>query len=37
MLEVVHFELGPVMTNVYLIADPQSGEAVVIDPAVMVR
>ncbi len=33
MLEVVRFELGPVMTNVYLIADPQSGEAVVIDPA----
>ena len=33
MLEIVRFELGPVMTNVYLIADPQSGEAVVIDPA----
>jgi hydroxyacylglutathione hydrolase len=33
MLEIVRFELGPVMTNVYLIADPQTGDAVVIDPA----
>jgi glyoxylase-like metal-dependent hydrolase (beta-lactamase superfamily II) len=33
MLEIVKFELGPVMTNVYLIADPQTGEAAVIDPA----
>lgn len=33
MLEIVPFTLGPVMTNAYLIADPESGEAVVIDPA----
>ena len=33
MLEIVSFTLGPVMTNVYLIADQLSGEAVVIDPA----
>jgi hydroxyacylglutathione hydrolase len=33
MLEIVTFVLGPVDTNTYLIADSQSGEAVVIDPA----
>lgn len=33
MLEIVTFVLGPVQTNSYLIADPQTGEAVVIDPA----
>ncbi len=33
MLEIVSFVLGPVMTNGYLVADPESGEAVVIDPA----
>jgi glyoxylase-like metal-dependent hydrolase (beta-lactamase superfamily II) len=33
MLEIVNFTLGPVMTNAYLVADPGSGEAVVIDPA----
>ena len=33
MIEIVSLVLGPVDTNVYLIADPQSGEAVVIDPA----
>lgn len=33
MLEIIQFELGPVMTNAYLIADPQTGEAAVIDPA----
>ena len=33
MLEIVTFTLGPVMTNTYLIADPQTGEAAVIDPA----
>lgn len=33
MLEILPFVLGPVETNVYLVADPQSGEAVVIDPA----
>jgi hydroxyacylglutathione hydrolase len=33
MLSIETFVLGPVQTNVYLIADPQEGEAVVIDPA----
>ncbi|PWH16498.1 MAG: hydrolase [Anaerolineae bacterium] len=33
MLEIVSFTLGPVQTNAYLIADPQTGEAAVIDPA----
>ncbi len=33
MLEIVNFALGPVMTNAYLIADPGTGDAVVIDPA----
>jgi glyoxylase-like metal-dependent hydrolase (beta-lactamase superfamily II) len=33
MLEIVRLELGPVLTNSYLIADPETGEAVVIDPA----
>lgn len=33
MLEIVEFTLGPVMTNAYLVADPHSAEAVVIDPA----
>ena len=33
MLSIVTFSLGPVMTNCYLVADPQTGEAVVIDPA----
>jgi hydroxyacylglutathione hydrolase len=33
MLEIVSFTLGAVMTNVYLVADPITGEAVVIDPA----
>ena len=33
MLEIVPFLLGPVQTNSFLIADPQTGEAVVIDPA----
>ncbi|UCH60193.1 MAG: MBL fold metallo-hydrolase [Anaerolineales bacterium] len=33
MLAIVPFTLGPVMTNAYLVADPQSREAVVIDPA----
>jgi hydroxyacylglutathione hydrolase len=31
-LEIVDFVLGPVQTNAYLLADPQSGEAAVIDP-----
>ncbi len=33
MLEIVPLVLGPVATNCYLIADPKSGEAAVIDPA----
>jgi len=33
MLQVVALTLGPVETNAYLIADPQSGDAAVIDPA----
>lgn len=33
MLEIATFTLGSVMTNAYLIADPVTREAVVIDPA----
>lgn len=33
MLEIVSFTLGPAQTNAYLIADPQTSEAVVIDPS----
>ena len=33
MLDVVSFVLGPVQTNAYLIADRDTGEAAVIDPA----
>src|SRR5574340_959832 len=33
MLEIVTLVLGPVQTNAYLIGDPKSGEAAVIDPA----
>ncbi len=33
MLSIVSLTLGPVMTNTYIIADDNSGEAVVIDPA----
>lgn len=33
MLTLIPFTLGPVQTNAYLIADAQTGEAVVIDPA----
>jgi len=33
MLEIVSYTLGPVITNAYLVADPQTREAVVIDPA----
>ncbi len=32
-MEIVRFVLGPVETNTYLIADPESGQAAVIDPA----
>lgn len=33
MLEIVRFVLGPVQTNAYLVGDPPSGVAAVIDPA----
>jgi hydroxyacylglutathione hydrolase len=33
MLEIVSFVLGPVATNTYLVADEDTKEAVVIDPA----
>ena len=33
MLKIVSFTLGPVMTNAYLIADTESKEAAIIDPA----
>ena len=33
MLEIVTFTLGPAMTNAYLVADPDTKEAAVIDPA----
>jgi hydroxyacylglutathione hydrolase len=33
MLEIISFVLGPVLTNVYLVADPKTKAAVVIDPA----
>lgn len=33
MLEIKSFTLGPAFTNAYLIADPETKEAAVIDPA----
>lgn len=33
MLEIISFALGPVGTNTYLAADPDTGEATIIDPA----
>jgi len=33
MLDIVTFTLGPAFTNAYLIADPETKEAAVIDPA----
>ena len=33
MLEIVNLVLGPVETNAYLVADPATGDAAVIDPA----
>jgi glyoxylase-like metal-dependent hydrolase (beta-lactamase superfamily II) len=33
MLEILPFTLGPVATNAYLAADPETKEAAVIDPA----
>jgi glyoxylase-like metal-dependent hydrolase (beta-lactamase superfamily II) len=33
MLQITKFVLGPVATNTYIIADPESNQAVVVDPA----
>lgn len=33
MIDIVTLQLGPVMTNAYLVADPETKEAAVIDPA----
>ncbi|NOY97979.1 MAG: MBL fold metallo-hydrolase [Chloroflexi bacterium] len=33
MLEILSFTLGPVTTNAYLVADSETGDAAVIDPA----
>ena len=33
MLEIVTFTLGPAQTNAYLVADPETKEAAVIDPS----
>jgi len=33
MLEIILFTVGPVSTNAYLVADPDTKEAAVIDPA----
>ncbi len=33
MLEIVSFTLGPAQTNAYLVADPDTKEAAVIDPS----
>jgi len=33
MLEIISFTLGMAYTNAYLVADPETGEATVIDPA----
>ncbi|MEO5887730.1 MAG: MBL fold metallo-hydrolase [Anaerolineales bacterium] len=33
MLEIISFILGPAQTNAYLVADPETKEAVVIDPS----
>ena len=33
MLAIETYVLGPVQTNAYLLADPETGEAAVIDPA----
>ncbi len=32
-LEIVRFTLGPAQTNAYLLGEPESGTAVVVDPA----
>jgi glyoxylase-like metal-dependent hydrolase (beta-lactamase superfamily II) len=33
MLDIAAFTLGPAQTNAYLVADPHTGEAAVIDPS----
>ncbi len=33
MLEIISFTLGPAQTNAYLVADPETKEAAVIDPS----
>jgi len=33
MLEIISFTLGPAQTNAYLVADPETKKAVVIDPS----
>jgi hydroxyacylglutathione hydrolase len=33
MLEIIPFTLGPAQTNAYLVADPETKDAAVIDPA----
>lgn len=33
MLDILSFTLGPVATNAYLLADPETGAAISIDPA----
>ena len=33
MLEIISFTLGPAQTNAYLVADPETKDAAVIDPA----
>ena len=33
MFEIVSFTVGPASTNAYLVADPDTKEAVVIDPS----
>ena len=33
MLEIISMMLGPVQTNSYIVADPRTKDAVVIDPA----
>ncbi|MCR4909644.1 MAG: MBL fold metallo-hydrolase [Lachnospiraceae bacterium] len=33
MVDIKHIVLGPVATNVYIVSNPETGEAVLIDPA----
>jgi len=32
MLEIISLTLGPIQTNCYVVADSESGDAIVIDP-----